>query len=109
MAWLGGSLNRADRRLYVATWRRPVGTVRLDALAPGEWEISVTVSPDERGRGVATKMIERAAALMSSAGGRLVTAELRDTNDASRALFRRSGFVPEDSRAPGWERWVKRL
>ncbi|MDF2562789.1 MAG: family N-acetyltransferase [Microbacterium sp.] len=108
VAWLRASLIRPDRRLYIATWRSPVGTVRFDALAPGEWEISVTVAPGERGRGLGSQMIDRALTAIASEG-RLVKAELRDTNDASRSLFRRSGFVPEDSRLQGWERWVKRF
>ncbi|MFD4959989.1 GNAT family N-acetyltransferase [Microbacterium sp. NPDC058389] len=109
VAWLRTTLRRPDRRLFVAAWRGPVGTVRLDELSPGAWEISITVAPHERGRGVGGRMIEHAIAEVAGAGGDRVVAELRDSNDASRALFRSAGFVHEDARAAGWERWVRSL
>ncbi|GAA5095581.1 hypothetical protein GCM10025760_28090 [Microbacterium yannicii] len=109
LSWLRRSLDRPERRLYVANRGGPVGTVRLDATAPGEWEVSATVAPHQRGRGIGSQMIDRALTTLARDGGRTVTAELRHDNDSSRALFRRSGFIAVDSPADGWERWVKRL
>lgn len=104
LAWLRDALSRSDRRLYVGVLREPVGTVRLDRAGPRTWEISVTVSPDARGRGLGRDLVDQALSSLAGEDGQLVVAEVRHDNSASRNLFSRLGFR-FDSRVGEWERW----
>ena len=57
LSWLSRTLTDANRKLYIAEEDGiPVGTVRAD-WSGGTWELSWTVSPSARGRGVAKRMI----------------------------------------------------
>ncbi|MGW9588115.1 GNAT family N-acetyltransferase [Microbacterium sp. NPDC055455] len=109
LAWLNRTIAGDGVRFFVAAWRGAVGTVRLDALAEREWEISVTVAPSHRGRGVGGRIIAQALDIVAGDGGGTVVADLRSSNSASRALFRRSGFAAAPSAGEGWERWVARV
>lgn len=106
LAWLGASLDRPDRKLFIGLADgRPVGIVRFDRRPNDDWEISITVAPHARGRGHAKSMVEDAAAVMQAhvPVGR-ITAELRVSNHASRALFEGLGY--RKTAADGaWERW----
>lgn len=88
--WLAGALRDPDRRLLIgAIGREAVGTVRFDGLDDGMQRVSITVSPDCRGRGVGRALLR--AACRAIAPRRLV-AEIRDDNIASQRLFRSCGF-----------------
>jgi len=57
ISWLSRTLGNLDCKLYVAEENgEPVGTVRAD-FADGVWELSWTVSPKARERGVAKRMV----------------------------------------------------
>jgi RimJ/RimL family protein N-acetyltransferase len=91
--WLADTLARADRRLYVAlAGDEEVATARLD-LEGAEAEVSITVAPEWRGRGLATAVLR---ALADEAFGRLalsrLVARVKGSNPASRAVFERAGF-----------------
>ncbi len=88
-AWLAGALASPDRRLFVAEHGgRPIGTVRFDR--DGEaWQVSTTVDPSARGRGLATPMLlagERAV------GPAVFRANVHHSNAASLAMLRRAGY-----------------
>ena len=58
--WLQRTVNGEvpTRRLYVAELDGvPVGTVRADQHEDGAWELSYTVAPDYRGRGIGKAMV----------------------------------------------------
>jgi UDP-2,4-diacetamido-2,4,6-trideoxy-beta-L-altropyranose hydrolase len=89
-AWLAATLRDPDHLLLVgAIGAEPVGTVRFDRLADGARRVSITVSPDRRGRGLGRALLH--AACREVAPSRLV-AEIRDDNAASKRLFRGCGF-----------------
>jgi CMP-N-acetylneuraminic acid synthetase/RimJ/RimL family protein N-acetyltransferase len=95
--WLEQTLGRPDRRLYVATsGGEEVGTARLD-IADGGAEVSVTVSPAHRGRGLGPAVLE---ALARQAFGPLglsrLVARVKRDNAASRAVFARAGYLLVD-------------
>ena len=106
--WLRAVLGREDRRLFIGTAAgEPVGTVRFDRLSGGEWEVSLTVAPAARGRGLAAALVWRATRALQSAREPVerVVAMLREENAASRAVFAASGYRQE-AREDGWERWT---
>ncbi|GAA1352251.1 bifunctional UDP-2,4-diacetamido-2,4,6-trideoxy-beta-L-altropyranose hydrolase/GNAT family N-acetyltransferase [Falsarthrobacter nasiphocae] len=110
VAWLKGTLARADRELWIV--RRggePVGTLRFDELVPGEWEVSITVAPTSRGRGLAGVFLaetERAFARSRSGEVRLV-AEMLEENAASRRLFESNGYSGGLKDEGAEERWFR--
>ena len=58
LAWLKSTLRSPNRRLLIAENERgAVGTVRLDLL-DGAWEMSWTVAPEHRGKGVGAAIVE---------------------------------------------------
>jgi RimJ/RimL family protein N-acetyltransferase len=67
----------------------PVGTVRLDRRGGGEAEISITVAPDERGRGYSHDLI---AYGIEAAGNVRVVARVKASNARSLRAFRALGF-----------------
>lgn len=100
-AWLAATLSRPDRHLLVAedAAAAPVGTVRWDAVPeePGAWEVSITMSPDQRGRGLAGSVLaaaERWLAAHEPDASRLLAGILTG-NAASERLFERAGYLPD--------------
>jgi UDP-2,4-diacetamido-2,4,6-trideoxy-beta-L-altropyranose hydrolase len=89
-AWLAATLRNHDCLLLVgAIGAEPVGTVRFDRLADGAQRVSITVSPDWRGRAIGHSLLR--AACRQVAPSRLV-AEIREDNVPSQRLFRGCGF-----------------
>lgn len=126
LAWLQASLAREDRQLLVGEVAGgPVGTVRWDLETAGEWEVSITVAPDSRGRGIAAGLLAAAEIWLSRAatsvdptaptgepgeraGVAAYLAAVHTANAASRRLFLGSGYLPDlPADADGFERFVK--
>ncbi len=93
--WLQETLGRADRRLYVAhADGRDVATARLDVQG-ADAVVSLTVAPEWRGRGIATRVLRALVAEAFGAPGlRRLVARVKPDNAASRAAFERAGFTP---------------
>lgn len=87
--WLEGSLANPERQLYVVEENAvPVGTVRADISTDGV-ELSWTVSPTARGRGIGRVMVALAAEHFS---GRRIVARVYQHNVASLKIVRSLGF-----------------
>ena len=79
LSWLARTLNDPDRRLYIAEANGdPVGTVRAD-YKDDAWELSWTVSPHARGRGLAKQMV----AVVANQIPGTIRAEVKKGNIAS--------------------------
>jgi RimJ/RimL family protein N-acetyltransferase len=77
--WLKATLNNPDRQLYIAEENgESVGTVRVD-FSNGVYELSWTVSPKARGRGVGKRMV----ALLANKIKDPIRAEIKVGNTAS--------------------------
>ena len=111
--WLERTLDREDRLLLIGSDREgDVGTVRWDRQSETEWEVSITVAPARRGTGRARQLLEAGERALQSRVGRppLCLAAVRDSNEASRSLFLRSGYVREaPTDADGFELLAKQL
>lgn len=83
-AWLARSLDNPDRSLLIAEHDgRPVATVRIDR--GDETELSWTVAPIARGRGVGS-------AAVSTVAQPGMVARIKPENTASRRIAERAGF-----------------
>jgi RimJ/RimL family protein N-acetyltransferase len=101
--WLSAAIASPDRVIHIACdAHKPVGVVRADR-ADG-WELSWTVAPEARGRGIGQRMLQQFAAGFD---GRL-TAIIRKNNIASGKIAAAAGFVcvgPADVR--DFELWAR--
>lgn len=88
VAWLGRVLADPARRLFVAVEDgEQVGMVRLDDDG-GVSDVSLSVAPEARGRGLAVPIIRAACALAET-----VVAEVIPGNERSVRAFTSAGFV----------------
>jgi RimJ/RimL family protein N-acetyltransferase len=97
-AWLERVLADPDRTLLVVEREgEPVGTVRFDREGGegGEATISVTVAPEQRGRGVGVQVIRESTELELAARPQLACAValVKAENAASQRAFERAGYV----------------
>ncbi|MGH3670308.1 MAG: GNAT family N-acetyltransferase [Pseudonocardiaceae bacterium] len=94
LAWLAATLRSPARLLLVVeAGGVPAATVRFDRIADGRWEVSITVAPEHRGRGMAGAMLATAEAeLRARVALRALLAAVHRDNLRSRALFRRAGY-----------------
>ncbi len=99
-AWLSRKLADPAVRLWIAeAGAQPIGTVRAERDAPGGAELHIAMAPEARGRGLATPVLEAAAAAAGSQlGVRRLLARILPGNVASTRAFRRAGFSGEDTR-----------
>jgi RimJ/RimL family protein N-acetyltransferase len=83
VAWLQATLLNPSRKLLVAEEEDvPVGTVRIDRSAGDDVvELSWTVSPHARGRGVAKQMVQLVVGAIG--GERTIRAKVKVANRAS--------------------------
>lgn len=90
LRWLADTLQRPDRRLFMAADAAgPVGVVRFDR--EGDiWAVSVNLAPDRRGHGLSVAVLQAA---MRQLPGQSFRAEIRPENTASRQLFSRAGYA----------------
>lgn len=106
--WLARVLEDPARRLYVVEHGGvQAGTVRFDRLGDEqggetEWEVSITLAPEARGRGMAGDVLAAAedAFTAEGQGARLVAAILPD-NAPSQRLFARAGYAHVPHRRDG--------
>lgn len=95
-AWLASSTSSADRQLYIVHDRESdIATVRWDRRSDTDWEVSITVAPTSRGRGLGRAVLAAGeTALEADRPVRLVAA-IHASNIASQRLFRSSGYLPQ--------------
>lgn len=88
MSWLSRALSNPNRKLYLAEESgTPVGTVRAD-FSHGLLELSWTVSPRARGRGVAKRMV----AVLANQISEPIRAEVKAGNIASVRVAEHAGM-----------------
>jgi RimJ/RimL family protein N-acetyltransferase len=88
VSWLLRTLKNPNRRLLVAEENgTPVGTVRAD-FSESVWELSWTVAPSARGRGVAKQMV----VLLASQIFEPIRAEVKAGNIASLQIAEHAGM-----------------
>ncbi len=92
LTWLAGVITNPDRILFVAEHEGvPAGTIRADKDTDGSYEISWTVAPLMRGKGIGKAMLRAACETLE---GNL-TAQVKSENKASMSMAESVGFVLE--------------
>ena len=101
--WYQRALDDSARELLVVERGGvPIGTVRFDLRRPEEWEVSISVAPEARGRRLAKSVLQAAEAVFAeSHPGVLVVATVLADNDASRRLFAGAGYALAPDRRVG--------
>ena len=88
--WFEKTLSNPDRLLLIAEEEGiPVGTVRIDTKN-GEHELSWTIAPDARGKGVGTRMVTQ---IVQETRKKLF-AKIKPDNVASIKIAEKAGFMP---------------
>lgn len=91
MRWLNQTIASDERLLFVCEENQsPVGTVRLDFGS--ETEISWTVAPNARGRGIGSRIVE----LVCTGVERDIVAYVYAKNESSIRLAKQLGFKADD-------------
>jgi ribosomal-protein-alanine N-acetyltransferase len=92
-------LGQVDRSYLVARrGRRVVGYAGAQVVVGEAHVLTLAVAPDARRRGVATHLLVELLAAAHRLGATAVTLEVRESNEAARALYRRFGFEVEGLR-----------
>jgi len=102
-------LGRGDERAYLVALidRRVVGFAGA-LLVAGEAHITtVAVDPDLQARTIGQRLLLALVRRCSELGARAVTLEVRASNEAARALYRRFGFAPAGVRKGYYSRPVE--
>lgn len=114
VAWLERTLERTDVVLLVAEADgRAAGTVRFDAHTSHDWEVSITLAPAARGRGVAGTILRGAEdRFCQDHPEATLHAVMRASNQPSYRLFKGAGYEGalderEGTDDGGWYRLVK--
>jgi RimJ/RimL family protein N-acetyltransferase len=95
--WLERRLTTPDdARIWIGeTDGVPIGVVRVERRAPDAFEVSITVAPDARGRGLARPLLETGIRAARTAFGPVtILADILPGNVASVGLFTTAGFTP---------------
>lgn len=88
--------------------------LELEALVPGHWYVNVlAVDPDERGRGLGTRLLAAADGIAAAGGLDGIALIVANDNHAARRLYEACGYRSVAERAvvaDGWattaERWI---
>jgi RimJ/RimL family protein N-acetyltransferase len=100
--WLNARLADPRTALFIITeGGRPAGQLRLDLGARREAEVSITVAPALRGRGVAVRALRAAAAPARRLGAAKLLARIKPDNVASAVAFLKAGFRFVRTGGPG--------
>lgn len=93
--WLERTLADPARRLFLfESGGHPVGTCRWDRLSEIDWEISITVAPQQRGRGLGSSMVAAAERMIAGDAPVRMLAVAHVDNEPSIRLFHRAGYLP---------------
>lgn len=92
--WLGASLQSPDRFLYIGLHQgTPVGTVRFDRIDPNLFELSWTLAPEQRGKGLGRALVQQATGLVPNS----LRSRIKSDNEISQRVARAAGFVSAGS------------
>jgi RimJ/RimL family protein N-acetyltransferase len=102
-AWLSATLTAPDRHLLVARDDAgDLGTLRWDRVGAGEWEVSLTVAPERRGRGLAAPLLRAGEDWLAEhePAAHTMLAAVHVDNAPSQRLFDTAGYLPERTPDP---------
>ncbi|MBC7952778.1 MAG: UDP-2,4-diacetamido-2,4,6-trideoxy-beta-L-altropyranose hydrolase [Rhodospirillaceae bacterium] len=109
LAWLTAVLADPNRLLLVGEQAgEKVGTIRFDRQDEDSWEVSITVAPSARGRGMGNRLLAAGIAIQPKLlDGGVLLATVGTGNMPSRRIFETNGFTLVDE-AEGWRHYIRR-
>jgi RimJ/RimL family protein N-acetyltransferase len=111
-AWLASVLADPGRVLLIGILDdgTPVGTVRFDELtAPTTFEVSITVAPASRGRGLSLPLLQAGeAALLADRSATVIWANVDESNATSLRLFSSAGYARSAAGPDEFGMWLCR-
>lgn len=95
--WFDHAVRDPNRLLLLGTDSdKKVGMVRFERSRPEQWEVSIVVAPELRGRKLSFELLGKAVQYFFSLHPEAsLLAEIKRYNTASHQLFSSSGFVRE--------------
>ena len=107
--WFEQTLQRDTTDLFIGeAGADVVGMVRFDREGAGAL-VSINVSPEARGGGIGTALLQEACAVFESVSrADVLVAEIRAANAASTQVFDKAGFVVDGGTRDGFVRMVRR-
>lgn len=95
VSWLDRTLSDPDRRLLVVESEgRLVASTRWDRRSATDWEASITMAPEQRGRGLAGAVLAASEEALNVEAPSRLLATVHTANTASSKLFQRAGYLP---------------
>ena len=97
-AWLSAALADPQRHLLVATDDEgDMGSLRWDRVDDGEWEVSLTLAPEQRGRRLAAPLLRAGEDWLAwhEAATHTMVAAVHVGNAPSMRLFDSAGYLPD--------------
>lgn len=96
IAWLERCTNDANRMLLlVSKESTDFGTVRWDRQSNYDWQVSITLAPHSRGKGLASAVLAAGERALQVEGPVRMLASIHVDNGASRRLFQNAGYLPQ--------------
>lgn len=94
ISWLTQVLSSEKSHLFIAMLNgTPVGVLRLERLGES-FDLSITVSPSARGKGIGSKILKNAKDwATANTDVKYIHASIKETNLASLKLFLRCGYL----------------
>lgn len=87
--WFTNSLSNHYRKIYILEDNSiPIGSIRVDTLSIDEYLLSWSISPNQRGKGYGTKILEL---FLQGRNGKFI-AEIKPDNIASIKMAENNGF-----------------
>ena len=106
LKWLARVIVNPERILFVAEHEGvPAGTIRADKDADGSSEISWTVAPPMRGKGIGKAMLTAACEMLEGD----LTAKVKTVNKASISMAESAGFALEREEVDFFQYRLRRL
>ncbi|MFJ3472233.1 GNAT family N-acetyltransferase [Microbacterium maritypicum] len=95
VSWLDRTLADPDRRLLVVESEgQLVASTRWDRRSGTDWEASITMAPEQRGRGLAGAVLAASEQALTVEAPCRLLATVHTENKASTKLFQRAGYLP---------------
>jgi len=91
----------AIRSLFTRRSRRPPGTPDPDSGEPLACLLSIAVSPEHRGRGIAEQMVDQFCGQLRGCGAREVLLSARPENKRAIAFYKKSGWTLSEVKPNG--------
>lgn len=99
LSWFERALNDENRVIVIGTQAsKSIGMVRFDRLgSENDWIVSITLAPEERGKGLSKLLLAGAMASLSNAHPHAnLLAEVKVVNTESKKLFESLGYLTKN-------------